>query len=389
MSNRYGFLKGAYFFKDLSDEEIRKMERVCHEISYKGGEIIFEEGSKADRFYIISEGLVEVWKDFNIEERDLLAVHGQGHLFGEMALIDELPRSATVVAKEKCRLLYINREDFQKIVMENSGIALSIMISVSSMIRRSNESFVDHLRERNRELEESNEALKKAQDELLRKDRLSTLGKFSSLILHDIRNPLSVLRGLAEMILLHGDVKEKVERNAKRIIRELDRLNRLVSELLDYSRGEIRLNMAILDADRFIQQVIEEIDEKFSARNIEIRTEIDCDTPLIFDSQRMFRVFINLSDNAWKAMPQGGTFWMRMAKKQKTLEIEISDTGVGMHPDIQQKIFEPFFSHSNQGGTGLGMPIVKSVIEAHHGTILLASEEGGGTSFRITLPLIV
>ncbi len=389
MSNRHSFLKDAYFFKGLSDEEIRKMERVCHEISYKSGEIIFEEGSKADRFYIISEGLVEVWKDFNIEERDLLAVHGRGHLFGEMALIDELPRSATVVAKEECRLLYINREDFHKIIMENSGIALSIMISVSSMIRRSNESFVDHLRERNRELEESNEALKEAQDELLRKDRLSTLGKFSSLILHDIRNPISVLRGLAEMILLHGDEEEKVERNAKRIIRELDRLNQLASELLDYSRGEIRLNMSIVDADRFVQQVVDEIDEKFSARNIEIRTELDCNTPLIFDNQRMFRVFMNLSDNARKAMPQGGTFWIRMAKKKKTLEIEISDTGVGMHPDVQQKIFEPFFSHSNQGGTGLGMPIVKSVIEAHNGTLLMVSKEGGGTSFRITLPLIV
>ena len=187
MNDFFQFLKGVYFFKELSQEGIESIKRVCHEIHYNPGEIVFEEGTEANRFYIILNGAVEVWKDYRSPEKDLLAIHNRGHLFGEMALIDDLPRSATVVAKEPTRLFFINREDFHQIIMENSRIALSIMKSVSSMVRQSNETFVESLRARNRELEQANQALKEAQEELLRQERLSNLGKFSSLILHDIR----------------------------------------------------------------------------------------------------------------------------------------------------------------------------------------------------------
>ena len=333
-------------------------------------------------------GVVEVWKDFRLPEKDLLAVHERGHLFGEMALIDELPRSATVAAKEPTRLYYIDRDDFQRIIQNNSEIAISILKSVTDMVRSSNEYFVENLRERARELEETNKALQEAQEELLRRDRLSTLGKFSSLILHDIRNPLSVLRSMAEMMILNSDDAQKVERNAKRIITEADRHNQIASELLDYSRGEIRLNMSIVDLDQFFNTIVEAVEEKLQARNIEVITDVRITQPVIMDEQRMFRVFYNLADNARKAMPQGGAFTIRAFKADQTLKVEVSDTGVGMDSSVQRKIFDPFFSYSDEGGTGLGMSIVKSVIEAHNGTLFVSSSPGGGTTFRVTLPLI-
>jgi signal transduction histidine kinase len=364
------------------------LQEVCHQIEYQPGEIIFEEGSHADRFYIVANGAVEVWKDYRIPEKDLLAVHERGHLFGEMALIDELPRSATVVAKNRTRLFYIDRLDFQTIIKNNSEIAISILKSVTDMVRSSNEYFVENLRERARELEKTNQALQEAQEELLLRDRLSTLGKFSSLILHDIRNPLSVLRSMAEMIILNSGEPQKVERNAKRIITEADRLNQIASELLDYSRGEIRLNMSIVNLDRFFNAVLEAVEEKLQARDIKVATEINFSEPVIMDEQRMFRVFYNLADNARKAMPKGGTFSIKAYKADQTLKVEVSDTGVGMDPSIQRKIFDPFFSFSDEGGTGLGMSIVKSVIEAHNGTLFVTSKPNGGTTFRVTLPLI-
>jgi signal transduction histidine kinase len=382
------FLTKVYFFQDLPDEQINKIQKVCHQIEYRPGEIIFEEGSQADRFYIVAEGAVEVWKDYRLPEKDLLAVHERGHLFGEMALIDELPRSATVRAKEPTRLFYIDRDDFQTIIQDNSEIAISILKSVTDMVRSSNEYFVENLRGRARELEKTNQALQEAQEELLRRDRLSTLGKFSSLILHDIRNPLSVLRSMAEMIILNCKDSQKVERNARRIITEADRLNQIASELLDYSRGEIRLNMSIVNLESFFNKILEAVEEKLQARDIKVTTEIKFTQPVIIDEQRMFRVFYNLADNARKAMPQGGTFSIRAFKADQTLKVEVSDTGVGMDPSIQRKIFDPFFSHSDEGGTGLGMSIVKSVIEAHNGTLFVSSKPHGGTTFRVTLPLI-
>jgi signal transduction histidine kinase len=388
LKDLFAFLKKVYFFQDLPDGQIKKIQQVCHQIEYRPGQIIFDEGSQADRFYIVAEGAVEVWKDYRLPEKDLLAVHERGHLFGEMALIDELPRSATVLAKEPARLFYIDRDDFHRIIQNNSEIAISILKSVSDMVRSSNEYFVESLRERARELEKTNQALQEAQEELLRKDRLSTLGKFSSLILHDIRNPLSILRSMAEMIILNSNESAKVERNAKRIITEADRLNQIASELLDYSRGEIRLNMAIVNLESFFNRILDAVEEKLQARDIKVVTEIKVSQPVIMDEQRMFRVFYNLADNARKAMPQGGTFTIRAFKADQTLKVEVSDTGVGMDPSIQRKIFDPFFSYSDEGGTGLGMSIVKSVIEAHNGTLFVTSKPKGGTTFRVTLPLI-
>ena len=388
MDDLFPVLKKVYFFEGLSDEEITKIQRVCHRISFDAGKLIFKEGSEADRFYILLEGAVEVWKNYERPERDLLALHTSGHLFGEMALIDELPRSATVICRDPSRLLYINRSDFHRTILEDSHIAVSLLRAVSDMVRKSNEYFVENLRERNLELEASNQALREAQEELLLKDRLSTLGKFSSLILHDIRNPLSVLRSLAEMILLHSGERTKVERNARKIIVESDRVNQIASELLDYSRGEIRLNMGIVDLHDLFARLEETIEEKFQTRGIAIRSDIQVAEPVIMDEQRMFRVLLNLADNARKAMRDGGTFTIRAVKTDQTLKIEISDTGVGMPPEIQKRIFEPFFSYSDQGGTGLGMSIVKSVVEAHHGTLGVTSRPNGGTTFRVSLPII-
>jgi signal transduction histidine kinase len=388
LKDLFSFLKRVYFFQDLPEGQIKKIQQVCHQIEYQPGQVIFEEGFQADRFYIVAEGAVEVWKDYRLPEKDLLAVHERGHLFGEMALIDELPRSATVVAKETTRLFYIDRDDFHRIIQNNSEIAISILKSVTDMVRSSNEYFVENLRERARELEKTNQALQEAQEELLLRDRLSTLGKFSSLILHDIRNPLSVLRSMAEMIILNSKEPGKVERNARRIITEADRLNQIASELLDYSRGEIRLNMSIVNLENFFNRLLEAVEEKLQARNIQVVTDIKFSQPIIMDEQRMFRVFYNLADNARKAMPQGGTFTIRAFKADQTLKVEVSDTGVGMDPSIQRKIFDPFFSYYDEGGTGLGMSIVKGVIEAHNGTLFVTSKPNGGTTFRMTLPLI-
>ncbi len=388
MSSLFQFLKRVYFFRGLSEEEIRAIQEVCHSEHVPAEAIIFEEGSKADRFYIIERGSVEVWKDYRLPEPDLLAVHEKGHLFGEMALIDDLPRSATVVARKPTDLFYINRADFHQIILDNARIAVSILISVSAMVRTSNESFVEGLRRRNRDLERANQALREAQEELLVKDRLSTLGKFSSLVLHDIRNPLSVLRGLAEMIVLHSGDRERVERNAGKIIHEADRLNRLTSELLDYSRGEIRLNIAIVDLKQFFARVVEAIEERFNTQSIGVALQVDYAGPVLIDDQRMFRVFLNLADNARKAMPEGGTLSIKVGRDGGVLRVSVADTGVGMAPEVQRKIFEPFYSFSKQGGTGLGMSIVRSVVEAHNGTLSVKSQEGKGTTFRIAIPLM-
>ncbi len=388
MKDYYDFIRNVYFFNGLTDDEILSIGNVCHKQTLNTGEIICKEGSEANRFFIILSGAVEVWKDYYQKEPDMLAVHGPGHLFGEMALVDELPRSATVIAREKTELLYIYRDDFQRIIKENSSIALSIMKSVSAMIRKSNESFVEGLREKNRKLEIAYKELQEAQEELLRSERLSAVGKFSSLILHDIRNPLSVIRGYAEMICFNVKDTERIKTSARKIVNEADRINHIANELLDYSKGEIRLNISIVKLDELITQLIESISEKFKTHGITIIRDVSFKGPVLLDKERISRMLYNLADNSRKAMPEGGILKIKVFSKGKTLYFEVTDTGVGMNREMQKNIFEPFISYSKSGGTGLGMCIVKSIVDAHEGRLSLLSKEAKGTKFRIAIPIV-
>jgi signal transduction histidine kinase len=387
-SGCFEFLRKAYLFKGLSDEEILLVAQACAEELREAGEVIFVEGAVADRFYIVIEGRVEVWKNFYDPKPDLLAVHGAGHFFGEMALIDELPRSATVVAKERTRLLYLYREDFRRLISERSSIALSVMTGISFMIRNSNEAFVEDLRERNVELESAYARLKEAQAERLRSERLSTLGKFSSMILHDIRNPLSALKGQLQLMRMQVSEPDKLERRIDASLAELGRLERLASEFLDYSRGEIRLDMAISRPSELFSRLRDSIAARFESSGIRIDIRPDYDEPVILDAERVLRALSNVADNARKAMSaRGGTLALGSRAEGGTLILEASDTGDGMSPEVLAHVFEPFYSASSQGGTGLGMLIVKNIVEAHGGSVRLLSQPGVGTRVLLSFPL--
>jgi len=386
--DKYQMLRDVYFFRGLNEEEIHRIADACREETFAPESIIFLEGSRADKFYIILEGTVEVWKDYQAEERDLLAAHSAGHLFGEMALIDDLPRSATVVARDNVTLVSMGRKDFHRIISENSSVALSVMRSVSAMVRQSNESFVDNLRRRNSELVKANRELKKTQEKLLRAERLSVLGKFSSLILHDIRNPISILRGFAEMIAMHAEQPETVAAYVKKIVGEAERLNRLTGELLDYSRGEIALNLSIVDLRDLVTSAVDIIRERFVTKHIEIKTDVQFCGPVILDFDRMQRVLLNLADNSRKAMPGGGAFSIKVSKEDRRLLLDVADTGIGMDKDTQKSLFEPFFSRAMEGGTGLGMTIIKNIVEAHDGSLTFTSKKSEGTTFRVSLPIV-
>lgn len=384
----FDFLRKAYLFKGLSDEEIRLVAAACAEEERDAGDVIFVEGAVADRFYIVIEGRVEVWKNFYDPKPDLLAVHGAGHFFGEMALIDELPRSATVVAKESTRLLYLYRDEFRRLISERSSIALSVMTGISFMIRNSNESFVEDLRKRNAELERAYSQLKEAQAERLRSERLSTLGKFSSLILHDIRNPLSALKGTLQLMQLEPGDPDRLAKRIASGLAEAGRLERLANEFLDYSRGEIRLDMAIARPSELFAKLLSSIGDRFDSAGIRVLADAGYDEPVILDSERVLRALTNVADNARKAMSsRGGTFSLGSFAEAGMLTLEAADTGDGMTPEVLAHVFEPFYSASAKGGTGLGMLIVKNIVEAHGGSVRLASAPGEGTRVWLSFPL--
>ena len=230
--------------------------------------------------------------------------------------------------------------------------------------------------------------MKTTQHALLRRERLSNLGKFSAMILHDIRNPVFTVKTYLDILLLMRDeLPEKANKHLASVRLEMDRLNSIANELLDYSGDDIRLSMNIIDLRQFMNRVKEVIKRKFNSKKIELHLENRYEGMAVFDQERMFRALYNLCDNACKAMASSGRFSIIIQKEDNDLVFLLDDTGEGMSTEVLEHIFEPFYSSSGQGGTGLGMLIVKNIVEAHDGTLNIDSTPGKGTHIRIAIPL--
>ncbi|MCP4692341.1 MAG: diguanylate cyclase [Desulfobacterales bacterium] len=170
MANYRAFLKESYFFSALSDEEIEVIHEACQLVGYKDGQVLFYEGESANRVFLILDGVVEIYRDYGNPDQDMLTELKANQMFGELALITDLPRAATAVAWGGVELLAIDKDDFRKIIAENRSIALSILRSVSATFQESTENYSETLKERNRVLEKANEELEKEIQERKRVD---------------------------------------------------------------------------------------------------------------------------------------------------------------------------------------------------------------------------
>lgn len=390
MTDKLDFLKRVFFFRNLSEKELHHVLQACNEEIYEPGDIIFSEGSSADRFFILMEGRVEVWKDYFEKRPDLLGQHNPGHFFGEMALLDGLPRSATVVAKDRVSVLFLYRDDFRNLVVEHSAIALSVMTSLSYLIRSTNEVFVDDMRKRTDELERANRELKDFHTIRLRNERLSTLGKFSSMILHDIRNPISTIRNQLTLIRMDPANADRVEKAAAAAEAETVKLERLANEFLDYSRGDIKLDMTVVEPARLITAVVNNITARLEHEKIRLSVSTMASGRALFDYDRMQRVILNLVDNARKALldVDASRRSLKLSSRYQAdvLIFEVEDSGTGMTAEVREHLYEPFYSASGRGGTGLGLLIVKNIVEAHGGSLQVRSEPGQGSIFSVQIP---
>jgi signal transduction histidine kinase len=386
MKSTVEFLRNSVFFSILEEDELGKIAPYFKSRKFKAGEVILSENDPPDRFYLLKDGSVEIWKNFGDTAATRLAEQGTGSIFGEMALIDEEPRSASVVAASDSTVLFMSREDFYRIAEEYPTIMFAILRALSRMIRTSNNSFIESLNQQNRELQQALIDLKAAQKELIRSERFSNLGKLSSLIIHDLRNPLSVIKGYGEMLQVLHDDPEQVREYSKKIVQEAIRLNQFAQELLDYSRGDLRLNWVFTSFPMIFQKLGHYIQKNLERSGIELKMKYDGPKPFYVDEERLIRAILNICDNAKKAMPEGGTLEIDAHEGEGKLFFVIKDSGMGMSEDVLVHIFEPFYSSSKKGGTGLGMVSVKTIVEAHGGSVQIYSTPGEGTRVTLELP---
>ncbi|MCP4567773.1 MAG: GAF domain-containing sensor histidine kinase [FCB group bacterium] len=225
-------------------------------------------------------------------------------------------------------------------------------------------------------------------ERMVRNESLSAVGNLAARIIHDIKSPMTVIRGYAQILSnLYPDAEGQEYLQA--IETQIDRLVDMTQEVLDFARGKIDLRFSNEYLSTFFGNLVDSMKKDLSERNIDVKVKLPDDkASAIFDRSRITRVFYNLVNNAREAMPEGGVLEIDVRVRQSNWVLKIADTGVGIQLANLQRIFEPFASYGKAHGTGLGLAITSKVVEQHSGCIGVESKEGKGTCFTLTMPQI-
>ncbi len=224
--------------------------------------------------------------------------------------------------------------------------------------------------------------------QLAHNEKMAELGRLSTGIVHELNTPLSVIASAVQLILREEDVPGAVREMLERIDTEVHRLSDFTRGVLSFARNGEEAE-AEADVNQVLHEVMVFLRYEARKRSISVIEELDYDVlPVAAESNRLKQIFINLIMNAFQAMEQGGMLHVRTSMPDdRTVRIEIADTGEGISPDRLERIFEPYFTTKKAGeGTGLGLYIVGKMVDLMHGRIEVASRVGEGTTFTIVLP---
>jgi PAS domain S-box-containing protein len=228
---------------------------------------------------------------------------------------------------------------------------------------------------------------KRLQEQLRKTERIAELGTLASGMAHEIGTPMNVILGRAEY-LMQRTQEEPLKKGLQTIITQVERITKVMNQLLAFARRRPPEGRAI-DLVQTIEDSLEIFQERMLQSRITVEKVIDANVPLVrADRDELIQVQINLVTNSLHAMPTGGRLRLSLAHENSHVCLGVSDTGHGMPEDIRSKIFEPFFTTKDFGkGTGLGLTVVKGIIEECGGTIAVESAVDKGTTFWIRLPL--
>jgi PAS domain S-box-containing protein len=228
---------------------------------------------------------------------------------------------------------------------------------------------------------------KRLEIQLRQAERLAELGTLASGMAHEIGTPMNVILGRAEY-LIQRTADEGMKKGLATIVTQVERITKVMNQLLAFARRRTPERQAV-DFGEILDDSLEMFQERIAQSRITVEKTIEPSLPPVHaDRDQLIQVLINLVMNSIHAMPEGGRLRLGLAREGNSVCLEVSDTGHGMPEEIRSKVFEPFFTTKDFGkGTGLGLTVVKGIIEEHGGTIAVESAVDKGTTFWIRLPL--
>jgi len=370
-------------FPGIKPDEIEELIANSKVRSYASGSVLCQENAVEDKFYMILEGEVEVTKVINNSESRLLKTLRAGDFFGEMALIHNAPRAATVTAKTSITTLELDKSAFERVLRNSSSVAMAMVSEISNRLRLNDQMAVDDLRMRAGELAQAYQKL--AEQDLARREFLTNIA-------HELRTPLMVASGYLQMVqngTLSGD---KLPVGIEAISRNVSQIVTLVNDILFLQEMDLVLpEFQSVDMSQVVQSVVEQYQSKAAEQNVRLRIKPDPNLPPVSgDVKSLERALMALVDNAIKFSPKGGDVTIHFRHKDDVVFVAVEDHGIGIEKANMPRIFDRFYHLEKSGedlfgGIGLGLAITRQVIEQHHGKLEVDSTPGKGSTFTISL----
>ncbi|HTG42900.1 MAG TPA: ATP-binding protein [Verrucomicrobiae bacterium] len=361
-------LERSKLFSSLNDEEIGALGASCQERRFSAGEQIFREGDSGDGVYVVNEGLVQISALVSPTERRVLSRIKPGDFFGEMAVLDGEPRSGSAIAEQATLLCFIPREKLLDLIEKSPRLAVGLVREFSLRMRDFNRQYIQ---------------------EVLQAERLTLVGRFARSIVHDFKNPLNIIGLAAELMNMEKVSPEMRATGSERIRKQVDRLNNMISELLEFTRAPHQdFVLGSFNFAQYITGVLADLQPELEDKGVKVvlrNAPPDVSVPL--DPKRFLHVFTNLTHNAVDAMEGDGQIIFSFELKPGEVLTEIEDTGQGIPAEIVNRLFEPFATFGKAKGSGLGLSICKKIIEDHRGWIRARNEPGRGAIFTFGLPV--
>jgi signal transduction histidine kinase/tetratricopeptide (TPR) repeat protein len=216
--------------------------------------------------------------------------------------------------------------------------------------------------------------------------KVTLIGQMASTIIHDLKSPMTAIRGYSELISKKGELPIESRKHLDTIMQNVDWMGQMINNILEFSKGEITLTIEPHPVEAYMQAIMSEHFKKLKEKNIELEMNFEYKNLVNIDSYHFRRVVFNLVNNAIEAMDPGGKLSINVISKGDMVIFKFTDTGTGIPDDIQDSLFDPFVTQGKREGTGLGLAIVKYIIDEHNGKITFTSTPDEGTQFVIALP---
>jgi len=396
--NKIALLRLA--FKGLEDSELQEMAKLTKFHTYPPDHVLCQEGAYEDIFYIIADGNIVISKRMSEGQDDrILRVGGRGDMVGEMALIQNAPRAATVRTTTECTVLEMEKQDFETILSHSPRMAMDIIRITLDRIRANDQMMIADLQKTNKILRQ------------LDRNKL----EFIQVAAHELRTPLTVLLGYIKVLHSLVDIKANgaLGEVIDGIIKGTDRIHEVVNMMLDVTRIDADV-LKVASVPVLVKQIVNDLAHDLAKAAIERRIEIAIehadDTPNISgDPTLIQKALYHLIINAIKYTPDGGKVTVStrpvvMEGEAPGVEVAVRDTGIGLDTEHHELVFEKFYQvgsvalHSSGktsfkgGGPGLGLAIVRGVARAHGGKAWVDSpghdeEHFPGSTFYLQLPV--